>query len=126
MSGWGIDLYKSNVVDMAVGVVIGAAFGKIVTSLVGDLIMPTIGVLSGGIDFSNFVIELKPTVGTSPAVVISYGKFLQTIFDFIIVAAAMFTVITLMNVVRCCLFSGVLWYLSHSSFDFFIKPYGNT
>jgi large conductance mechanosensitive channel len=88
---------KGNVVDMAVGVVIGAAFGKIVTSLVGDLIMPTIGVLLGGIDFTNFVIVLKPATTTTPAVVVSYGKFLQTIFDFIIIAASMFTVINLMN-----------------------------
>lgn len=88
---------KGNVVDMAVGIVIGAAFGKIVTSAVGDVIMPPIGLLIGGVDFSDLAVTLKAAEGNSPAVVISYGKFLQTILDFIIVAFAIFMVIKGLN-----------------------------
>lgn len=72
---------KGNVVDMAVGVVIGAAFGKIVSSLVTDVVMPPIGVLIGGVDFSKLAITMKEATLTAPAVVISYGKFIQTVPD---------------------------------------------
>lgn len=88
---------KGNVVDMAVGIVIGAAFGKIISSLVGDVIMPPIGVLLGGVDFSNLSIIVKEAVDKKPAVLISYGKFLQTIIDFIIIAFAIFAAVKAMN-----------------------------
>ena len=88
---------KGNVVDMAVGIVIGAAFGKIITSLVGDVIMPPIGVALGGVDFSNLSIVVQEAIDKKPAVVISYGKFLQTIIDFIIIAFAIFTTVKTIN-----------------------------
>lgn len=88
---------KGNAVDMAVGIVIGAAFGKIITSLVEDIIMPPIGAILGGMDFKSLAITIKEAAGESPAVVLAYGKFVQTIVDFTIVAFAMFMIITLMN-----------------------------
>lgn len=91
---------KGNVADMAVGIIIGAAFGKIVSSLVNDVIMPPIGLLVGGIDFSNLSITLKDAVDNSPAVVIKYGLFINTVIDFIIVAWAIFMVIKAMNSLR--------------------------
>ena len=84
---------KGNVIDMAVGIVIGAAFGKIVSSFVSDVIMPPIGALLGGVDFSKLAIMVKESTGTIPAVVISYGKFIQTIADFIIIAFSIFIVV---------------------------------
>jgi len=88
---------KGNVVDMAVGVVIGSAFGKIVTSLVNDVIMPPIGLAVGGVDFKALVVTLKEAQDTVPGVSLRYGIFLQTIFDFIIVAAAIFLAVKLIN-----------------------------
>lgn len=88
---------KGNVVDMAVGIIIGAAFGKIVSSLVGDVIMPPIGVLMGDVDFSNLAYVLKEAVGETPAVAINYGKFIQTVIDFLIVAFSVFMGIKAMN-----------------------------
>lgn len=88
---------KGNVVDMAVGVIIGGAFGKIVTSLVGDVIMPPIGVMMGGVDFSNLSIVVQEAIDKKPAVMISYGKFLQTIIDFIIIAFTIFMAIKALN-----------------------------
>ena len=88
---------KGNVVDMAVGIIIGGAFGKIITSLVGDVIMPPIGVAMGGVDFSNLSIIVQEAIDKKPAVVISYGKFLQTIIDFIIIAFAIFMAVKGMN-----------------------------
>ncbi len=88
---------RGNVVDLAVGIVIGGAFGKIVTSLVNDLIMPPVGVLIGGVDFSKLTYTLKAAAGTDPAVVISYGSFINTVIDFTIVAFAIFMVIKGMN-----------------------------
>jgi large conductance mechanosensitive channel len=88
---------KGNVVDMAVGVIIGAAFGKIVTSLVGDVIMPPIGVVLGGVDFSNLSIIIQEAIGKKPAVTISYGKFLQSVIDFTIVAFVIFMAVKAMN-----------------------------
>ncbi|MBA4406603.1 large conductance mechanosensitive channel protein MscL [bacterium] len=82
---------KGNVVDMAVGIIIGAAFGKIVSSLVADVIMPPIGLLVGGIDFSGLSITL------TGGVVIKYGMFLNTVIDFIIVAFAIFIMIKTLN-----------------------------
>lgn len=88
---------RGNVMDLAVGVIIGAAFGKIVSSFVGDVIMPPIGLLIGGVDFSDLAVTLKAAEGDLPAVVLSYGKFIQTILDFIIVAFAIFMGIKVIN-----------------------------
>ncbi len=88
---------KGNVVDMAVGVIIGAAFGKIVSSLVTDVVMPPIGVLVGGVDFSKLSFTLQGATATAPAVLISYGKFIQTVVDFTIIAAVIFMVIKGIN-----------------------------
>jgi large conductance mechanosensitive channel len=84
---------KGNVVDMAVGIIIGAAFAKIVSSFVGDVVMPPIGVLLGGVDFSNLSILVKEAVDKKPPVLINYGKFIQTIIDFIIIAFAIFAAV---------------------------------
>lgn len=91
---------KGNVVDLAVGIIIGAAFGKIVTSIVADVIMPPIGLLIGGVDFSDLVITLKAAEGAAPAVVISIGKFLQALIDFTIIAFAIFMLIKVINKVK--------------------------
>ena len=88
---------KGNVVDMAVGIIIGAAFGKIVSSFVGDVIMPPLGLLIGGVDFSDLAITLRAAEGTAPAVVLAYGKFIQTVIDFIIVAFAIFMGVKAIN-----------------------------
>lgn len=88
---------RGNVVDLAVGVIIGAAFGKIVSSLVADIIMPPLGLLIGGIDFKQFALTLRPAVGETPAVVMHYGVFIQNVFDFLIVAFAIFMAIKLIN-----------------------------
>lgn len=91
---------RGNVVDLAVGVIIGAAFGRIVSSLVSDIIMPPLGLLIGGVDFKQFTLELREASGDVPAVVMHYGLFIQNIFDFIIVAFAIFMAIKLMNRMR--------------------------
>ncbi len=88
---------RGNVVDMAVGIIIGASFGKIISSLVGDVIMPPIGVLLGGVDFSNLAITVKEAAGEMPAVVIGYGKFVQTVINFAIIAFAIFIVVKFIN-----------------------------
>ncbi|WP_239953552.1 large-conductance mechanosensitive channel protein MscL [Pantoea sp. Z09] len=88
---------RGNVVDLAVGVIIGAAFGKIVSSLVANIIMPPLGLLIGGVDFKQFKWILKPAEGATPPVVMEYGVFIQTVFDFVIVAFAIFIAIKLMN-----------------------------
>ena len=88
---------RGNVVDMAVGIIIGGAFGKIVSSFVKDVIMPPIGMLIGGVDFGDLAITLKEAVGETPAVLISYGAFIQTLLDFVIIAFAIFMGIRAMN-----------------------------
>ncbi len=93
---------KGNVVDMAVGVIIGGAFGKIVTSLVADVIMPPIGAILGGVNFSDLAYTIQAASKTAegvviPAVVISYGKFIQTVIDFTIVVAAIFLMIKILT-----------------------------
>jgi len=88
---------KGNVVDMAVGIIIGAAFGKIVSSFVGDVIMPPLGLLIGGGDFSDLAITLKAAQGDIPAVVLAYGRFIQTVIDFVIVAFAIFMGVKAIN-----------------------------
>ncbi len=91
---------KGNVVDMAVGIVIGAAFGKIVSSFVKDVLMPPIGMLLGGVNFSDLSFVLKEAVGKSPAVVVKYGVFIQTVIDFLIVAFAIFMLIKGINAMK--------------------------
>jgi large conductance mechanosensitive channel len=86
---------KGNVIDMAVGVIIGGAFGKIVSSVVADVIMPPIGLLVGGVNFTDLKLELKPAeivdgVEQAAAVTLNYGNFLQTVFDFLIIAFSIF------------------------------------
>lgn len=88
---------RGNVMDMAVGIIIGAAFGKIVSSFVEDVIMPPIGVLVGGVNFTDLAVTIKDAVGETPAVTLNYGNFLQTVFDFVIIAFAIFLVIKAMN-----------------------------
>jgi large conductance mechanosensitive channel len=87
---------KGNVVDLAVGVIIGAAFGKIVSSLVGDVFMPAIGKIIGGVNFADFAIGLGADP-TGKAVLIKYGAFIQTIFDFVIIAIVLFMCIKGIN-----------------------------
>lgn len=91
---------KGNVVDLAIGVVIGTAFGAITNSLVADVIMPPLGVLMGGLDFSHYALTLVPAEGDKAAVVLSYGKFIQTLINFLIVAWAMFMIVKIMNRMR--------------------------
>lgn len=88
---------KGNVMDMAVGIIVGAAFGKIVSSFVGDVVMPPIGVMLGGVNFTDLAVILKEAVGEQAAVTLNYGKFLQTIIDFLIVAAAVFVAVKTIN-----------------------------
>ncbi len=88
---------RGNVVDMAVGIIVGGAFGKIVSSFVADVIMPPIGLLIGGVDFSNLAIVIKEAVGDVAAVTINYGAFIQTVLDFMIIAFAIFMAIKAMN-----------------------------
>ena len=95
---------KGNVVDMAVGVIIGAAFGKIVTSLVNDIIMPVVGVLTGGTSFSDYKWVIKPEVSGGeeiiPEVAVTWGAFVQTVVDFLIIAFCIFMAIKFINKLR--------------------------
>jgi large conductance mechanosensitive channel len=91
---------KGNVVDMAVGVIIGGAFGKIISSFVDDVVMPPVGMLLGGVDFKSLAITLNAAEGKAAAVMLNYGKFIQTIVDFAIVAFVIFIVIRAMNAMK--------------------------
>jgi large conductance mechanosensitive channel len=91
---------KGNVVDMAVGIIIGAAFGKIVASFVADVIMPPLGVLIGGVEFSALSVTIQEAAGQAPAVVLGYGKFIQTVVDFTIVAFAIFIAVKAINTLK--------------------------
>lgn len=96
---------RGNVVDMAVGIIIGGVFGKIVSSFVGDVVMPALGLLVGGIDFSDLAITLKQAViengqEVAPAVMLRYGAFIQVIIDFIIIAFAIFMMIKAMAMLQ--------------------------
>ena len=84
---------RGNVVDLAVAVIIGGAFGKIVASFVNDILMPPLGVLLGGVDFKDLMVTIKDAVGDIPAVTINYGMFVQNVIDFVIVAFAIFMMI---------------------------------
>jgi large conductance mechanosensitive channel len=88
---------KGNVVDMAVGIIIGAAFGKIVSSFVNDVITPPLGYLIGGVDFTDLAVTLPAIQDGKDAVTINYGAFLQTVFDFVIVAFAIFVAVKMIN-----------------------------
>ncbi len=90
-------IMRGNVVDLAVAVVIGGAFGKIVTSFTNDIIMPVIGVLTGGVDFSSLTWTLKESSGDMSAITINYGMFINTIISFLIIAFAIFVAIKAMN-----------------------------
>lgn len=91
---------KGNVLDMAVGIIIGAAFGAIVNSLVNDVLMPPIGMLIGGIDFSDLSIKLSNPILNAKHVEILYGKFINTVINFLIVAFAIFTVVKAINKIK--------------------------
>ena len=91
---------KGNVIDMAVGIVIGVAFGRIVSSIVNDILMPPIGVLIGGVNFSDLKFIIKEASNTTQAVTINYGNFIQVVFDFIIIALSMFVVVKTMNIAK--------------------------
>lgn len=91
---------RGNVVDMAVGIVIGGAFGKIVSSFVADVLMPPLGLLIGGVDFSQMAVTLKAAVEGAEAVQLKYGSFIQSIFDFVIIAFAIFLVVKAMNTAK--------------------------
>lgn len=91
---------KGNVVDMAVGIIIGAAFGKIISSVVSDIIMPPLGLLIGGVNFTDLKLVMKAATDVHPAVTWNYGNFLQVTFDFLIVAFAVFMVIKAINAAK--------------------------
>jgi large conductance mechanosensitive channel len=88
---------KGNVVDMAVGIIIGLAFGKIVSSVVNDIIMPPIGLILGGVNFTEMKVIMKAATETNPAVTLNYGNFIQVTIDFLIVAFAVFMLIKAIN-----------------------------
>jgi large conductance mechanosensitive channel len=91
---------KGDALDMAIGIVIGAAFGKIVNSLVNDVMMPPIGILIGGVDFKNLAVTLKEATLTQPAVTLRYGQFLNNVIDFLIVAFSIFMVVKGINTLK--------------------------
>ncbi|NVK22458.1 MAG: large-conductance mechanosensitive channel protein MscL [Kangiellaceae bacterium] len=88
---------KGNVMDMAIGIIIGGAFGKIVSSFVNDVLMPPLGVLLGGVDFKDLAYTIQEAAGDTPAVTLNYGNFIQTALDFIIIAFAIFMMVKAMN-----------------------------
>lgn len=88
---------KGNVIDMAVGVIIGGAFGNIVTSLIDNVIMPPVGMMTAGVDFSEAALTLREAQGEAPAVLLKYGAFIQTLLDFVILAACIFAMVKAMN-----------------------------
>jgi len=91
---------RGNVIDMAIGIVIGGAFGKVISAFVGNVLMPPIGLLLGGVDFKDLAITLKAAQGEAPAVLLTYGVFVQTVVDFIIIAFAIFMVVKGMNAMK--------------------------
>lgn len=91
---------KGNVMDLAVGVIIGGAFGKIVTLLIDNIIMPPLGLAVGGVDFGKLAVTLKAAQGDAPAVLWSYGAFIQSVFDFTLLALCIFFMVKAMNSLR--------------------------
>lgn len=90
-------IMKGNVLDLAVAVIIGAAFGKIITSLVDDVVMPIVGILMGNVDFKSLKILIEPAVGDSPEVAVYYGMFIQNVVDFLIIAFFIFLTIRMIE-----------------------------
>jgi len=90
-------IMKGNVIDLAVAVIIGGAFGKIVTSLVNDIIMPIVGILMGNLDFKSLKILITPASGATPEVAVYYGMFIQNIVDFVIIALCIFLMIRMVE-----------------------------
>ncbi len=88
---------KGNVVDMAVGIIVGVAFGKIVSSFVADVVMPPIGVMLGGVDFTDLALTIQEASGDAAAVTMNYGKFIQTMIDFTIIAFVIFIAVKMIN-----------------------------
>lgn len=88
---------RGNVIDMAIGIIIGAAFGKVVSSFVANVAMPPLGILIGGVDFADLAVVLKPAEDGVPAVTLGYGLFIQSVVDFLIIAAAIFVAVKVMN-----------------------------
>lgn len=95
---------KGNAIELAIAVVVGAAFGKIVSSLVSDIITPTIALLTGAADFKHLSVVLREAAGEAPAVVLTYGAFLQTVFDFFFIALSIFILFKLISSARHRLF----------------------
>ena len=91
---------RGNVMDMAIGIIIGAAFGKIVTSFVNDVLMPPLGIALGGVKFSDLALTIKEGVGETAAVSLNYGVFIQTVVDFVIVAFAVFIMVKALNTMK--------------------------
>jgi large conductance mechanosensitive channel len=91
---------KGNMVDMAVGIIIGAAFGKIVASIVNDILMPPIGLLLGGVNFTDLKLVMKAATETVPAVTWNYGNFIQVTIDFLIIAISVFILVKAMNAAK--------------------------
>ncbi len=91
---------RGNVVDLAVGVVMGTAFGKIVSSVVGDVVMPPLGLVIGGVNFSQFKVTLREAVGDKPAITLNYGLLIQNVIDFLLIAIAVFLLVKLVNRLR--------------------------
>lgn len=96
---------KGNALELAIGVVVGAAFGRIISSLVADIITPTIALISGGADFKHLSITLREGVGEAPAVMLTYGAFLQAVFDFFFIALSIFVVFKILSSARKRLFA---------------------
>jgi len=91
---------KGNMVDMAIGIIIGAAFGKIVASLVSDLLMPPIGLLLGGVNFTDLKVVMRAATETAPAVTWNYGSFIQVLIDFLIIALVVFMLVKAINAAK--------------------------
>lgn len=90
---------RGNVIDLAVGIMVGAAFGKIVSALVNNVLMPPIGLIIGGVNFKDLGITLKEAAGDQPAVMLGYGEFLQACFDFLIIALVIFYLVKVINTI---------------------------
>ncbi len=97
---------RGNAIDLAVGIVIGTAFGKIVSSLVADIVTPPLGILLGGVDFKNLSVTLKEAEGSVAPIILSYGAFLQSVIDFVIIAFAIFLLVKSINTLKRKLESG--------------------
>ncbi|MFA6097685.1 MAG: large-conductance mechanosensitive channel protein MscL [Candidatus Paceibacterota bacterium] len=93
-------IMRGSVIDLAIGIIVGGAFGKIVSSFVNDILMPPIGVILGGVKFSDLKFVLKAASGSSPEITLNYGSFIQASVDFLIIATAIFSMIKLINIMQ--------------------------